>query len=598
VAGGRVCVLVLEDLQWADPESLAVVEYLADNATEALVCVGTLRSEDDGAGRQWIGGVVDRRAAGVIDLARLADETTIDVARACLGTEELPPEVEAFIGANADGLPFLVEELLAGLVGAGVLVEREGRWSTIGPLGSRVPPTFADGVGRRLAALSAPARDVTNAAAVLGRRFDWSLLPAITALDDEQVVDALREAVSAQLLAADADAFRFRHALTRDAVLASLVAPERAMVAARALTAVEQAHPDLPVGWCELAGELAEAAGNPRRAAELLLEAGRRATGAGALATAEETLQHARRLVSDDAVLSVPIDDALTDVFALAGQTDRAFELGDRLLGRLDLAGHLPSGGAELHLRLARAGVAAGRWSVAADHLAAARRLPAIRRADLAAFLGALDAQVALGQGRLQDADRLAAAALAAAERAGVPAVVCEALEVTGRVARQRDLDEAEAAFTRAQAVATAHGLELSRLRALHELGTVDQQRTESVERLEQTRELAVDVGAVALVATLDLQIAAGLIKQFRSDEGLGAAQRAADASRRFHLATLPMALVHEAAAHAQHGRADEMEARLAEALSIAPDDPDVQGSAWATAGPPCRSWPRTAPGR
>jgi DNA-binding CsgD family transcriptional regulator/tetratricopeptide (TPR) repeat protein len=582
LSGDRGCLLVLEDLHWADPESLAVLEYLADNlAAERIVCLGTLRAEEDGAGRELIGTLVDRRAARVVELARLDEPATTRLARACLGTAALPAAVEAFLGARADGLPFLVEELLAGLVGAGVLVEQDGLWSTNGPLGGRVPPTFADAVGRRLDALSAGARGVLHAAAVLGRRFDWSLLPAATGLDDAEVVVALRQAVSAQLLTAEADGFRFRHALTRDAVLGDLVPPERARLAGRALAVVEQAHPGLPGAWCELAAELAEAAGDRLRAAGLLLDVGRRARAAGALATAEATLQRASGLVSDDPVLVVPIEDALTDVFALAGQVDRAFELGDRLLARLDLSSHLPAGGAELHLRLARAGVAAGRWRVAADHLAAARRVPAAHQPGLAACLDALDAQVALGQGRLSEADRLAAAALAAAERAGSPADACEALEVTGRVARQRDLQAAEAAFARGLAMATAHGLELWRLRALHELGTVEQLRTESVERLRQARELAVEVGALALVATLDLQIAAGLIKQFRPDEGLAAARASTEASRRLHLATLPMALVYQAAARAQHGQPEEMEACLAEALALAPDDLDVHGSAW-----------------
>ena len=53
-----------------------------------------------------------------------------------------------------------------------------------------------------------------------------------------------------------------------------------------------------------------------------------------------------------------------------------------------------------------------------------------------------------------------------------------------GRVARQRDLEAAERAFARAAAVASASGLQLWQLRALHELGTIDQLRTESVDRL------------------------------------------------------------------------------------------------------------------
>ena len=150
-----------------------------------------------------------------------------------------------------------------------------------------------------------------------------------------------------------------------------------------------------------------------------------------------------------------------------------------------------------------------------------------------------------------------------------------------GRVARQRDLEAAERAFARAADTAAAHGLQLWRLRALHELGTIDQLRTESVDRLEQARELAVAQGALALTATLDLQIAAGLNKQFRADEAMAAARRSADASRRFHLATLPMALIFQATAHAIRGEEGPMEAKIAEAVALAPDDQDVLGCAW-----------------
>jgi hypothetical protein len=168
---------------------------------------------------------------------------------------------------------------------------------------------------------------------------------------------------------------------------------------------------------------------------------------------------------------------------------------------------------------------------------------------------------VALGEGRLDEAERLATTALAMAEGAGLPEVACEALEVAGRVARQRDLEAAEATFARGLALASAHGLELWRLRALHELGTVDQLRTESVERLRQARALAAEVGAVALVATLDLQIGAGLVKQFQPDQALAFLRDSAAGSRRFQLATLPMALVYQGAAHAQRGEEETMEA-------------------------------------
>jgi hypothetical protein len=60
---------VVEDLDWADPESLAVVECLADNlGGEPVACLGTVRSEEGSAGLELARGLQARRAARVLDL--------------------------------------------------------------------------------------------------------------------------------------------------------------------------------------------------------------------------------------------------------------------------------------------------------------------------------------------------------------------------------------------------------------------------------------------------------------------------------------------------------------------------------------------------
>jgi tetratricopeptide (TPR) repeat protein len=331
----------------------------------------------------------------------------------------------------------------------------------------------ADAVRRRLDAVDADSRHVLGAAAVLGRRFDWALLSPVTGMTDAAVVAALRRGVGLQLVAADRESFRFRHALTHEAVLAALLPPERTLLAGRALAAVEAAHPGLPGAWCMLAADLAERAGDTARAGALLLEAGRRDLAVGALASAKHTLARAQALTGPgEAALRTPVDEALAEVFAMSGQVDRAIEMGRTLLARLGPGG--PSApAANLHLGIARAVIAGARWADAAASIEVTRGSPG---AD-AAQVGACAAQVAIGQGRLAEADQLARAALRAAEGGGLPEVVCEALEVIGRVARQRDLQQAERAFARAAAVASAHGLQLWHARALHELGTIDQLR-------------------------------------------------------------------------------------------------------------------------
>jgi tetratricopeptide (TPR) repeat protein len=575
------CVLVLEDLHWADRETLALLEYLADNlSAERVLCVGTLRDAESpymaSTEAASLARVLEARGSAVVlPLERLDPAAMARMALACLSAEDLPDAVHAFLAERAEGIPFLVEEVLAGLIGEGALTEQDGSWRADDQLAPSVPATFADAVRRRLDAARPDSRHVIGAAAVLGRGFDWALLSPVTGLTDAAVVAALRHGVDLQLIAADRDSFRFRHALTHEAVLAGLLPPERALLAGRALAAVEAAHPGLPGAWCMLAADLAGRAGNAARAGALLLEAGRRDLAVGALASAKHTLTRARAVIGpDDAVLRTPVDEALTEVFAMSGQVDEAIEMGKTLLARL---GPPSPRAANLHLGIARAAIAGAQWAQAAASIEVARGL---RAAD-AAQVDACAAQVAAGRGRLAEADELARAALRAAESGGLPEVACEALEVIGRVARQRDLEEAERAFGRAADLASAHGLRLWHLRALHELGTIDQLRTESVDRLQQARELAVAQGALALTATLDLQIAAGLNKQFRADEAWQAARRSADASRRFHLATLPMAVIFQATAHAIRGETQDMEARIAEAVALAPADQDVLGCAW-----------------
>ena len=210
------CLLVLEDLHWADPETLSIVEYLAENlASESVTCVCTVRSEEAGPALKLAHALAARRAAPTIELSRLEPSDITAMASACLSSIDVPDSVEAMLSASADGLPFFVEELLAGAVGSGALTRADGGWSVAGALVPDIPHTFLDSVETRLNALG-DAAEVIVAAAVLGRTFDWTLLPAITKLDDATILHALRGAAEAQIVVTDVaggGSFRFRHAL-------------------------------------------------------------------------------------------------------------------------------------------------------------------------------------------------------------------------------------------------------------------------------------------------------------------------------------------------------------------------------------------------
>jgi len=576
LAAGHGCLLVLEDLHWADRETLALVEYLADNlGAESVLCLGTFRPDESGEVAELAAKLETRGSAEVLSLARLDPGSVAAMARACLRSGELPEPVQAFVAERTDGIPFLVEEVLASLLEDGVLAERGGRWETTGPVAGRVPASFADAVARRLSLLGREARLAIMAAAVLGRRFEWSLLGPMTGLDDGAVTRALRTGVDLQLIAVGNSGFRFRHALTHEAVLAGLLPPERASLAGRALAAVEAEHPGLPGAWCATAADLAGRAGDAGRASGLLLEAGRRDLAVGALASAEQTLTRAKALTgAGNTELEAGIDEALTKVFAASGQVELAIDTGRDLLARFDRLA--PARAAKLHLLIAHAAISGGRWADAEASLHAARRLPhpQMSRVDVCA------ARLAEGQDRYEEAVTVARAALHAAEAARLPHVQFEALEVIGQVLSRRDLDEAERAFSQAASIAVAHGLRRWYVRALAGLGTVDTLRTGSLDRLTQAREFAAAQGALFLIALIDLQIAATLLKQFRADEAVEVASGCAAASRRFRLFTLPEALIFQAAGHAARGEQAEMEARIAEAIELAPADEHVCASA------------------
>ena len=578
------CLLVLEDLHWADADTLAVVEYLTDNLrTEPVLLLVTIRSDERSAALTLARTMAARRVGQVVELERLGAVEVAEMARICLDVATIPESVAGFLSTYTDGLPFLIEELLASWIGSGALVPDGEGWTVAEELTPIAPLTFADTVNRRLGALGGETRRMLQLAALLGPRFDWTLLPPATGLDERDVLDRLRGAIEAQLVRASGTGpghtlFDFRHALTRAAILSELLPPEQAVLSARLLTLVEEAHPDLPDEWCDLAASLAQAAGDVNRAAYFLLRLGRRALAGVALTTAETTLDRALKLSPTDTALRREIEEVLTEVLSLAGKWERVLLVGERML--VDL--HETPGSAEqqarVHLRITRAVIAAGRWTEAADHLQAARLLVGqIRDDDVLAHLDALSAHLAIERGTLQEAVAFAQNALDRAERAGLPEIACEALEVLGRCARVHDLDGAEAAFARAHRIAEQHGLIVWRLRALHELGTIDIFRDARIERLAEARSLAIEAGALATAAMVDIQIAACLDQRGQFELELEVAHRSEDLARAIHLpTTAAIALLFQAAAHAKQGNRASMETAITQALHLAGNESEL----------------------
>ncbi len=508
--------LVLEDLHWADPETVAIVEYLADNIGSASVaCLVTVRDTLPSAALDLVRSVTARRAATRIEVPRLGTRAVSAMAAACLGVTGVPPSVGKLL-ASCDGLPFAVEEILAAAVASGELVHADTGWHVNEGIVTRVPSSIVGSVRRRIAALDALARNVIVSAAVLGKRFDWALLPDIADVTEKQALDALHEAHSMQLIeptGTDAGAFRFRHSLTRDAIVADLLPPELASRSARAAAAVEAAHPGLPGAWCELAAELRAAAGQPLDAARLLLTVGRRALRQGALVSAIEALQHARLLAvprADHAALAVDIGEALAEALAQAGDYQRLERLAGRLLGELGPAEQ----GREALIRLRAASARPqDNPEATAAHLAAASAIAQrLQEPELASRVDVATARYALITGDVDRAEQLARRSLAAAEEAEgerwAAEVAVESLGVIGRRERISDAGAARATFERAHKIADKRALGVWRIKTLHDLATLDMLVDGDTRTLSDVRKLAHEAGLFSIVTMIDLQLA------------------------------------------------------------------------------------------
>ncbi|HET7016366.1 MAG TPA: LuxR C-terminal-related transcriptional regulator, partial [Streptosporangiaceae bacterium] len=428
-------------------------------------------------------------------------------------------------------------------------------------------------------------------------QFDWTLLPRLAGTTESATLSALDRAHEVQLIEpvyAGTGMFRFRHSLTRDAIISDLLPPDLASQSARAAAVIEDAHPGLPAVWCELAAELHRAAGHQVRAASLLLEAGRRALHQGALHSAAETLRDARQALGAESagepMLAISIDEALSEVLELAGDHKQLAPLAESLIAALEAAGADPRRQALVRIRTARAGSDADHEN-AAEGLQAARAI-ADRLDDqaLASRVDAAAASYALDSGDLDQAEELARRALKVAEQeddlTGWAAdVAFEALQVIGRRERDRDIDAATEAFHRAYQLVGGNQFAVRRIRALQELGIIDMLTSGATARLTEARDLANRAGARSTATVADLQLANVWSLGTDLDRAMAAARRCELAARQIRVPKVgALAVSVQSLISGIKPDRDEAEATAERAEGIMPDNPEVLFTTWGQA--------------
>lgn len=509
IGDGSGTLLVVDDLHWADEETLAVVEYLADHAAAArLLLLVTTREEEGPASRRLLRALAARGSAVVLEPAPLDAAATGALAQACLDAPVVPA-LAGLLTERADGIPLLVEELLSALDSAGALVPTPVGVDVRPGSESILPASVADAVLTRLRRLPDEERRVLEAAAVLGRVFDWERLAGIVQLPEADVAAALQAGAQLHLLDEDPlrpGALRFRHALLRDGVLSSALPPTRTWLTRRAVdalldgddTGARVVERDLP-----LAVELAERCGDMPLAARLALVAAVRSFDRWELGAAERWIAQARRLAGVDDELVVEIDVHHLRVAASVGRPDVVRRLGAALLTRAQAGDDLRL---EVQLRLAQVALQEGCWKEGEAYLRSAATLLEHSQDPCARTRYELWCGVSLlHQGKPDQAlDRMGRAIQAATPHDDQADLICSALLHTGR-ARLPDVDAARRAWAQGLELATHRGMRVWRGRLLAELAASRAAELGGGEELTEAGLIATEAGAVDLLRRVSL---------------------------------------------------------------------------------------------
>jgi hypothetical protein len=255
LAAGAPLLLVVDDVQWADAQSLRLIHYLLRAAPSArLLVAATARREELDAQHPLVALTTALQALGrysEIELHRLGREDTALLAERIAGAPLDAGELERLY-RDSEGNPLFVVEAL----------------QPDAPAAPRVQAVIAG----RLARLSEPGAQLAGTAAAIGRGFAADVLAAASGLDEPAFVNGLDELWRRGIVRAHGSAaYDFSHGRIRDAAYAALSPPRRRaahLAIAHALERAEGAAPAAVAAHYEHAGATAEAVRWHERAAE------------------------------------------------------------------------------------------------------------------------------------------------------------------------------------------------------------------------------------------------------------------------------------------------------------------------------------------
>ncbi len=508
LAAMQPLVFMLDDLHWADAGTLQLLRHLARGIrTNRVLILGTYRDVELDRTRP-LSSILSEMNRERLYMRVLVRGLTPPHVGAMIESilqlrQPVFKEFRDLIYTETEGNPFFVEEVLKHLAEVGALYVEDGQWHPKPLEEIDVPQSVRDVIHRRLERVSESCQRALSLAAVIGRRFRFEVVQAVGELREDELLDALEEAIAAQLIreesgAAEVEEYDFVHTLIREVLYERLSLRRRRLLHQKAGEALERLNAGrLEVVVEDLAHHFTRApqGEGSNKAIRYSLEAARKSMNLFAHEEAIKYYQNAAELLEEagDERRLAETHIAIGQPYTYLANTAAAVEAYKLALTFYTRRG-TPADVARVHRLIGH--VLQRDWDFA-------EAIPHLERAlqHLSPDEHALDviqthadlARANFFSGRANEAKQHGEQALALAKDHGVLAVQVDVHATLGLIANIRaDLNEAMEHYSEAIRLAkeaadpaTYHGL----MRNLHNMATVHIQRGEHTEVLRLLHE-------------------------------------------------------------------------------------------------------------
>ncbi len=375
-ARSQPLVMLIDDVHWSDASSLELLQHMASHIDHVPLLIILAYRSDIGFAEPWLNLPNSRR----LTLAELLPESSAALVQSLLDGEA-PVGMDLLL-EKTQGNPLFIEAVVQSLIESGALVRGPTGWQATRPLSEIAIPDGIEGViTARLDRLAEPLRETAQVAAVIGRRFAFSILDGIAPSAD--LPERLERLRASDIVTHEGDSYQFSHALTRDVAYEAILFARRRELHRRVALRIELLYPEKREEQLALLARHYLLAEEWQQAFDYHLRAGRQAqerfANREAIALFERGIQINHELATRQAAPAdlqiVELYERLGVLHTLLAEYDTAEARYEEALYIVERSGSLPEAHVRLRYGLARIDEKRARFEQAFESIEQALKL-------------------------------------------------------------------------------------------------------------------------------------------------------------------------------------------------------------------------------